>query len=125
MGPGQDAKTAQTAGLEGSVARLLRLGTYVAVAFIASGVILMLASGRSPLDVAPSFDPSRLVDDLIALQPSGYLWLGLLVVLATPAARVAVSVVGFVRAGDRRMATVAVLVLLVIALGILLGTAGA
>jgi uncharacterized membrane protein len=107
------------------VAVLLRLGTYVAVGLILCGVILMLAGGRSPLDPAPAFDPTRIVDDLIALQPAGFLWLGLLVVLATPAARVALSVAGFVRAGEPRMAGVAVLVLVVIGVGILAGTAGA
>jgi len=107
------------------VAVLLRLGTYVAVGLIMCGVILMLAGGLSPLDPAPAFDPARLLDDLSALQPAGFLWLGLLVVLATPAARVAVSVAGFVRAGEPRMAGVAVLVLVVIGVGILFGTAGA
>lgn len=124
-GPAREGQTARAAGLEGRVAVLLRLGTYVAVWLIMCGVILMLAGGRSPLDPAPAFDPTRIVDDLIALQPAGFLWLGLLVVLATPAARVAVSVAGFVRAGEPRMAGVAVLVLLVIGVGILFGTAGA
>lgn len=124
-GPAREGQTARAAGLEGRVAVLLRLGTYVAVGLIMCGVILMLASGRSPLDPAPAFDPTRIVDDLVALQPAGFLWLGLLVVLATPAARVAVSVAGFVRAGEPRMAGVAVLVLVVIGVGILFGTAGA
>ena len=124
-GPAREGQTARAAGLEGRVAVLLRLGTYVAVGLIMCGVILMLASGRSPLDAAPAFDPARLLDDLIALQPAGFLWLGLLVVLATPAARVAVSVAGFVRAGEPRMAGVAVLVLVVIGVGILFGAAGA
>ena len=124
-GPAREGQTARAAGLEGRVAVLLRLGTYVAIGLIMCGVILMLAGGLSPLDPAPAFDPARLLDDLIALRPAGFLWLGLLVVLATPAARVALSVAGFVRAGEPRMAGVAVLVLLVIALGILLGTAGA
>ena len=124
-GRARDGHTARAAGLEGRVAVLLRLGTYVAVGLIMCGVILMLAGGLSPLDPAPAFDPARLLDDLSALQPAGFLWLGLLVVLATPAARVAVSVAGFVRAGEPRMAGVAVLVLLVIGAGILFGTAGA
>ena len=124
-GPAREGQTAREAGLEGRVAVVLRLGTYVAVGLIMCGVILMLASGRSPLDPAPAFDPARLLDDLIALQPAGFLWLGLLVVLATPAARVAVSVAGFVRTGEPRMAGMAVLVLVVIGVGILFGTAGA
>jgi len=118
------ASVARAAGLEGRVAQLLRLGTYTAVALISLGVVLMLASGRSPLDVAPPLDPGHLLDDLLAARPSGFLWLGMLVVLVTPAARVAVSVVGFGRAGEPRMALTAVLILGVVVLGVVLGTAG-
>ena len=112
------------AGMDGRIARLLRFGTYLAVALIAIGVVLMLATGRSPLDVAPAFDPVRLVGDLVGLQPAGFLWLGLVVVLLTPAARVAVSAFGYARVGDQSMALIAGLVLLVILTGVLLGTPG-
>lgn len=110
--------------MEGRIARLLRLGTYLAIALIAVGVILMLMTGRSPLDAAPAFDPARLVADLVGLQPAGFLWLGLLVVLLTPAARVAVSAMGYARVGDRSMALIAGLVLIVILTGVLIGTPG-
>lgn len=112
------------AGMDGRVARLLRLGTYLAVALIAIGVVLMLATGRSPLDIAPAFEPARLIADLVGLQPAGFLWLGLVVVLLTPAARVAVSGLGYARAGDRSMALIAGLVLVVILTGVLIGTPG-
>lgn len=111
-------------GMDGRIARLLRIGTYVAVALIAIGVVLMLATGRSPLDVAPDFDPARLIADLVGLQPAGFLWLGLIVVLLTPAARVAVSGLGYARVGDRSMALIAGLVLVVILTGVLIGTPG-
>ena len=111
-------------GMDGRIARLLRIGTYVAVALIAIGVVLMLATGRSPLDVAPDFDPARLIADLVGLQPAGFLWLGLVVVLLTPAARVAVSGLGYARIGDRSMALIAGLVLVVILTGVLIGTPG-
>ena len=111
-------------GMDGRIARLLRIGTYVAVTLIAIGVVLMLATGRSPLDVAPDFDPVRLIADLVGLQPAGFLWLGLVVVLLTPAARVAVSGLGYARAGDRSMALIAGLVLVVILTGVLIGTPG-
>ncbi|HET9435617.1 MAG TPA: DUF1634 domain-containing protein [Candidatus Limnocylindrales bacterium] len=106
--------------LEARVGRLLRIGTYGAVALIGIGVVLMLASGRSPLDVAPPLDPARLLADVAALQPAGFVWLGVLVVLATPAARVVVALLGFFRAGEREMAAVAVIILAVIALGVAL-----
>lgn len=110
--------------MESRIARLLRLGTYLAIGLIAIGVVLMLVTGRSPLDVAPALDPARLVANLVGLQPAGFLWLGLLVILLTPAARVTVSAIGYARVGDRSMAAIAVLVLIVILTGVLLGTPG-
>lgn len=95
------------------------------MALIVTGVILMLATGRSPLDVAPAIDPARLIGDVLAIRPAGFLWLGLLVVIATPAARVVVSAIGYARDGDREMTAVAVLVLAVIAAGVVLGIQGA
>lgn len=118
------ASSMRLAGLEGRIARLLRVGTYSAIALIAVGVVLMLATGKSPLDVAPALDPGRLIVDIVRLHPAGFLWLGLVIVLLTPAARVAVSAVGYARAGDRPMALIAALVLLVIATGVVLGTPG-
>ncbi len=120
--PGRDDGSGR---LEAGVARLLRFGTYTAIALIAIGVILMLATGRSPLDVAPPFDPARVIADLLAARPAGFLWSGLLVVLATPAARVVLAAVGYARAGDRAMAAIAILVLVVIAAGVALGIQGA
>ena len=112
-------------GLEGGVARVLTIGTLVAVGLLALGSLLLLAAGRSPLDVAPSLDPGRIVADLTSLQPAGALWLGLAVVIATPAARVAAALVGYARGGERGMALVSGLVLLVIAAGVVTGTIGA
>lgn len=109
------------AALEARIARLLRVGTNASVALIAVGVLLMAVAGRSPRDVAPGLDPWRLPGDLVRLQPSGFVWLGVLVVLATPLVRVAAATVGFVRSGEREMALVAALILVVIALGVVIG----
>jgi uncharacterized membrane protein len=119
------ARAARAAGLEGGIARLLQVGTYVAVALITLGVVLMLANGLSPSATAPGLEPGRLVGDLVALRPEGFLWLGLLVVLGTPAARVALALVGYARDGEREMMVVAMLILVVIVIGIVLGTAAA
>jgi uncharacterized membrane protein len=112
-------------GLEGRVARVLTVGTLLAVGLLAAGSVLLIASGRSPLDIAPPFDPARILADLVTLQPVGFLWLGLVVVIATPAARVAAALVGYSRQGERAMALVAGLVLVVIALGVATGLSGA
>jgi len=116
--------TSPTSGpLESSIGRLLTIGTYVSVGLIAIGTLLLIGSGRSPLDAAPALDPARLLPDLAGLQPAGFLWLGILGVVATPAARVAAALVGFSRSGERRMAFVAAAILVVIAIGVATGTA--
>jgi uncharacterized membrane protein len=104
--------------LERSVARLLSVGTYASIALLAAGVLAMAAAGRSALDAGPGFDLGRIAPDLAALRPEGFLWLGVVLILATPSARVAASLVGYLRRGDRSMAVVSILILAVIALSV-------
>ena len=108
--------------LERSIARLLTIGTYLSVGFLVVGVVLMLRSGIAPRSGGPAFDPGRLISDVLALRPAGFIWLGLVAVVATPAARVLASLVGYVRRGERLMAVVAASILAVIALSVTLAT---
>ena len=117
------AKSSQEPGppdLERSIARLLTLGTYASIALLTVGVVLMLASGIGPRSGGPAFDPGSVVADVLALRPAGFLWLGLVAVVATPAARVFASLVGYLRRAERTMAIVATLILVVIALSVAL-----
>jgi uncharacterized membrane protein len=107
--------------LERRLARLLTVGTYVAVAFLAAGSVALLALGRSPLEAGPELVPGRIVGDVLALRPEGFLWIGLIAVIATPAARVVASLVGYVLNRERPMAIVSLAILAVIAAGIVLG----
>jgi uncharacterized membrane protein len=121
--PGPDANVPPVAALaaddlERVVARLLTVGTYASVAILVVGTAVMLASGISPLAGAPPFDLRRLVDDLGRLRPAGFLWLGLIAVIATPAGRVVAALIGYLRRGERLMAVIAVLILAVIALSV-------
>jgi uncharacterized membrane protein len=109
--------------LERAIARLLTAGTYLSIGLMAIGVLLMLIDGISPLEVPPPFDPSTIPADIVALRPVGFLWLGLVVIIATPLVRVAASGIGFAGGGERRMALVAVAILVVIAVGVFLGVA--
>jgi uncharacterized membrane protein len=98
---------------------LLIVVTYVAVALLAIGVVLLLRAGISPLAGGPPFDPSQLIPDLLALEPAGFLWLGLLAVIATPLSRVLGAAIGFVRRGEPVMAAISVAILAVIAISVL------
>ncbi len=106
-------------GLERRIARILSIGSASSIALLALGTGLLLAAGGSPLDGRwPAFAPSSLPADLLALKPTGLLYTGLIVAIATPLLRVGVAFVAFARARDARMAAVSVAVLAVIATAI-------
>jgi uncharacterized membrane protein len=104
-----------------TIGRLLIVLTYIGTALLVVGVLLMVANGIAPSSGGPSLDLASLVGDLVALRPAGFLWLGLLAVLATPITRVVAAAVAFWLAGDRRMVAVAVAILVVI--GVAIGSA--
>ena len=111
-----------TDALDRRIARILTIGSYVSIALLFVGVLLMALIGRSPLDVpVHGFDPAAIPGDLLAGRPDGALWLGLLVLLATPATRVAASLAGYLRAGEREMVLVSAAILVVIAGGVVIG----
>lgn len=103
---------------ERRIGRLLIVVTYIAVALLLAGVSLMAIGGISPLDGGPALDPGAVVADITALAPEGFLWLGLVAVIATPVSRVAAAAIGFARQGDRTMVLVAIGILSVIILGV-------
>ena len=109
--------------VEVRIARILAVGTRVAVALLATGSILLIAEGTSPLDTGwPPLDIGTLPADLVALEPAAFLWLGLIATIATPLVRVAASTWTFGRAGERRMAALGAAVLVVIALAVVAGS---
>jgi uncharacterized membrane protein len=111
------------AGVEAQIARILALGTRLGIALLAVGSLLLVAAGISPLaEDWPPLDLAALPADLLALRPEGFLWLGLLVTIATPLLRVMAATLGFARAGERRMVVLGVAVLVVIALAVVAGT---
>lgn len=115
--PGVDAAP----GLETVIARLMTTGTYLAMGLVLVGVAGMLLAGVDPLahGTPPAFDLGRIPGDLVALRPEGFLWAGIIVVMGIPIGRVVVAGLGFLRVGDRRMATVSLAVLLVVGASIL------
>ena len=106
--------------IETLVARILVVGTYVAVGLILVGVALMLASGIDPLTPGafPPFDLTSIPADMRAGEPTGFIWAGIVLVMALPIGRVVVAGAGFFAAGERRLALVSALVVLVVALSI-------
>jgi len=116
--------TPPRADLDRNIARLLTVGTAIGIVFLVIGVIQLVASGGSPLDEPThGFEPARIVPDLLAGVPDGALWLGLVVLILMPSARVAASLIGFARSGERWMVAVSAAILFVIAAGVVIGAA--
>jgi uncharacterized membrane protein len=111
----------ESGGLEISLGHVLTYGTYVSMALVALGFILMIAGGISPLDPGPPLNLGTIASDLAAVRPAGFLWLGIIGVVGTPALRVIGALVGFSRRGERHMVLVAALILGVVALGVAAG----
>ena len=106
------------------IATLLSAGTLASVAVVALASVLVVASGRTPREVrGPALDPAGLPGELLGLRPDGILWLGLLLIVALPTARVVLALVGYTRARDRDAALTAAGVLAVLALSVALALA--
>lgn len=114
---------ARARAFERTIGRLIIATTYVAVALLAIGVVLMFLAGISPLDHGPSLDPGALVADLAGMIPAAFLWLGLLAVIATPVSRVAAAAVASARTGDRALLLVSLGILAVLAVAVIAGQA--
>jgi uncharacterized membrane protein len=103
--------------MEAIVGRLLVVGTWLAMALVLAGVLLMLVSGVDPLahGAIPPYRPAAIPGDIAALRPEGFLWAGITVIVLLPIGRVVVSGFGFLAARDLRMAGVSLAVFLVVA----------
>lgn len=114
-----------TQALERRIGQMMVAWTYVAIALLLIGVVLMIAAGISPFDASPAFEPGAIVAGLFALEPAAFLSLGLIVCIAIPISRVIAAAVGYVRVRDWLMLAISIAILVVIALAIALAVVGA
>jgi uncharacterized membrane protein len=105
--------------LNAVVHRVLIIGLIISTALMLAGVGLALFSQRDLPTAVP--DIGGIVNRVIALRPSGFLALGLLVLIATPILRVIGSIGAFVYERDWRFASITTLVLGVLILSLVLG----
>lgn len=106
-----------------AIARVLRLGVALSAAIVVAGAVIYLATEglttaaygvfRGEPDSLRSID--GIVRDAAALSGPGLIQLGLLVLIATPIARVAFAMVGFARQRDWLYASFCVFVLMLLA----------
>jgi uncharacterized membrane protein len=101
------------------LSRLLLAGLSLAIALMLAGAILAVVGTGTP--VARESSISGLPAALAGLEPGGFFDLGLLVLLATPVARVVALLVGFARYRMWLFSGVSLVVLALLALSAFLG----
>ncbi len=109
----------QTRDLNDVVHQILVIGLATSTLLLVIGLILDLLSGKQLPDVALS--PREALLRVIALRPSGFLSLGLIVLLATPVIRVVGSIIVFIWERDWLYMLITILVLLVMTASVFLG----
>jgi len=113
--------------LETIIGRLLQIGVLVAATTVLAGGILYLVQSHSGRVDYRSFAPgsphllllSGIVRSSIHFESLGLIQFGLLLLIATPVARVALAVIGFALERDRLYTVVSLIVLLILAFSLI------
>jgi uncharacterized membrane protein len=108
--------------VEQVMGNLLRAGVLLAAALVlAGGVLYLIRYGAAPADhrvfrgePADLRSPVGIVEDALELRSRGLIQLGVLLLIATPVARVLFSVVAFARQRDLTYVIVTLIVLAVL-----------
>lgn len=117
--PEQASARQQQHDLNQVVHRVLVVGLIISTVFMLIGVGLALFLQRDLPQAVPQL--GDVWQRVLALRPSGFLALGLLVLIATPILRVIGSIAAFVYERDWRYAAITALVFAVMITSILLG----
>ena len=115
--------------LEDVLARVLRWGVVASVALIAAGTAAAFAGdaawGLHPGTAAPPPDLPGILAGLAEMRGDAWIRLGLLVLIATPVLRVAVSAAAFAARRERLWTAIALFVLAVLVASSFVGAAAA
>lgn len=117
-----EAAVAPPRELDEAVHHILIAGLAVSTLFFLIGLGLGLAQGRSLPTRALA--PAEAFRQVLALQPAGFLSLGLIILIATPMLRVVGSILVFAWQRDWRYVGITLLVLVVLIVSVLLGRGG-
>lgn len=116
--------------VEQVVGRLLQLGVFLATAVVLLGAVALMAKHGGDAVAFGTFrgaaaqltSVGAVVRGALALDPRAIVQLGLVLLIATPVARVALTLVAFVVQRDRLYVALTAFVLLVLAYGLLWGS---
>ena len=101
------------------VHRMLIIGLLISTALILVGLVLDIALKREVPTVVP--DVYDVFVRVTALRPSGFLALGLLVLIATPIFRVIASIFVFIYERDWRFVVITFIVFLIVMISVVFG----
>lgn len=115
----EEERAKEQRNLDQTIHQLLVIGLAISVSFMLLGLFLDLTLHR----VIPTAIPNlgEVFTRVISFRPSGFLSLGLLVLIATPVVRVIGSFIAFLYERDWRYAGITFLVLLIVMFSIILG----
>jgi len=115
-----DARASRADHAEKPARSALLGGVLFSAALLAAGLLVTLLGRESRPNDPPGF--VELVRGIAVFRGVSFLYLGLLILTATPILRVVVMLGVYVRRRERFMSTVSLIVLLLLGLGLLLGT---
>jgi uncharacterized membrane protein len=117
--PEEEHAAREKRNLEALIHKVVSFGLVLSVVLLLTGLLLDLVLQRDVPTAVPEF--SEVMERVFQLRPSGFLALGLLVLIATPILRVIGSVIAFLYEGDWRYAGITFLVLCIVILSVIFG----
>jgi uncharacterized membrane protein len=118
--------------VEQMIGRLLQIGVFISAAIVAiGGAMFLVQHGRTPAGFhsfsttpTPLWSLGGIIHGALALDSAAIVQLGLVLLIATPVMRVALTLVAFAMQRDRLYVTLTALVLALLLYGLILGRAG-
>jgi uncharacterized membrane protein len=115
----EEERAREQRNLDHTIHKLLIVGLGISASLMLFGLFLDLVLHRGVPTTVP--DLREIFNRVISFRPSGFLALGLLVLIATPVLRVVGSILAFIYERDWRYAGITFLVLLVVISSIVMG----
>jgi uncharacterized membrane protein len=115
-----DGEASSTDQAEGPARTALLAGVFLSAALLLAGLLVMQMRHEARPDEPPGF--RELARGLLRFDGISILYAGLIVLAATPILRVLTMIVVYLRRRERFMLVVSLVVLLLLGLGLLLGT---
>jgi uncharacterized membrane protein len=117
-------KRGRAEDVEAAVSRVLQVGVLASACVILVGFVMYLVTGNGgyPSGSFP-YDPSAVLQGLLALKPFAVIVLGLFLLILTPILRVGISIVIFLKEKDYLYVKITAVVFTILIISLLLGKA--